>query len=434
MAIDPFSARAPLPGIDGVAYYRIGALDDAGVADTSRLPYTVRVLLEMLLRNAGGQHVSEGTSRALASWPAPPPAEASVPFLPARVILQDFTGVPAVVDLAAMRSAILRAGGDPQRVDPLVPADLVIDHSVQVDTFGTSYAYERNIEREYERNQERYALLRWAQGAFEKFRVVPPGMGIVHQVNVEHLGHRRPRGPRRCRHRRRARHARRHRLAHDDDRRARHPRLGRRRHRGRGRPARRAARPRHPDRDRRPVHGRAARRRDGDRPRPDADRDAAQARRRRQVRRVLRRRPLVALGAGPLDALEHGARVRRDRRDVPGRRPHARVPREHGPRRRRAARRGVHARAGPLPRGRPAAADVHGAPDARPRLDRAEPRRPAPPARTASRSRAPRRRSPSRSRCRARRRACRPPRSCRRAARRRSRRSRATSRSTTAPS
>jgi aconitate hydratase len=108
--------------------------------------------------------------------------------MPARVIMQDLTGVPAVVDLAAMRAAVARAGGDPARVDPLVPVDLVVDHSVQVDAFGSDRAYARNIEREFERNGERYALLRWAQGAFRNFRVVPPGMGIVHQVNLEYLG------------------------------------------------------------------------------------------------------------------------------------------------------------------------------------------------------------------------------------------------------
>ena len=108
-------------------------------------------------------------------------------FMPSRVIMQDLTGVPAVVDLAALRAAVARRGGDPSRVDPLVPVDLVIDHSVQVDAFGSGMAYERNIEREYERNGERYALLRWAQGAFGNFQVVPPGMGIVHQVNLEYL-------------------------------------------------------------------------------------------------------------------------------------------------------------------------------------------------------------------------------------------------------
>jgi aconitate hydratase len=163
---DPFGARTALPGHPGIDFFRIARLDEAGVADTSRLPYTVRVLLEMALRGAGSIHVTEDDVCALANWPAPPPDTASVAFSPARVILQDFTGVPAVVDLAAMRSAMARAGRDPAGVDPLEPADLVIDHSVQVDSFGTRFAYARNIEREYERNGERYALLRWAQGAF----------------------------------------------------------------------------------------------------------------------------------------------------------------------------------------------------------------------------------------------------------------------------
>ncbi len=183
MTTDPFGARARSGDLD---VFRIGAIDDAGIADTSRLPHTVRVLLEGLLRRAGGLHVREQDVVALARWPEG--AGGSVPYFPARVILQDFTGVPAVVDLAAMRSAVARAGLDPSVVDPLVPCDLVIDHSVQVDAFGSATAYARNIDREYERNVERYQLLRWAQGAFNRFRVVPPGMGIVHQVNLEHLG------------------------------------------------------------------------------------------------------------------------------------------------------------------------------------------------------------------------------------------------------
>jgi aconitate hydratase len=157
------------------------------VADPSRLPYTVCVLLENLVRRAGTEHVTDADVRALANWPAPA-AGAQLAFMPARVIMQDLTGVPAVVDLAALRSAVARRGGDPSRVDPQVPVDLVVDHSVQVDAFGSGAAYERNIEHEYARNGERYALLRWAQGAFGNFRVVPPGMGIVHQVNLEYLG------------------------------------------------------------------------------------------------------------------------------------------------------------------------------------------------------------------------------------------------------
>ncbi len=185
---DPLNARRPLPGVDGVDYYAIAALDEAGI-DTSHLPYTVRVLLEMLLRHSTGPHVSEADIRALGNWPAPAPEGTSVPFMPARVLLQDFTGVPTIADLAAMRDAFARMGGDPAKIDSHVPVDLVIDHSVQVDTFATRFAYKGNVEREYERNGERYRFFRWAQGAFEKLRVVPPGMGIVHQVNLEHLAH-----------------------------------------------------------------------------------------------------------------------------------------------------------------------------------------------------------------------------------------------------
>ncbi len=186
MAEDLFGARAQLPG--GVAYHSLAALENRGLGPVSRLPMTVKVLLENLLRHAGGRFVSEEDVTALARWDGSPPGrDRERAFVPARVLLQDFTGVPAVVDLAAMRGAVRRAGGDPSRVDPLVPVDLVIDHSVQVDAFGSADAYLRNIEREYERNHERYSLLRWAQQAFRGFRVVPPGMGIVHQVNLEHL-------------------------------------------------------------------------------------------------------------------------------------------------------------------------------------------------------------------------------------------------------
>jgi len=178
--LDPFGARATLPG--GEAFYRLDR-----IVDPLTLPYTVCVLLENLLRRAGTEHVREDDVRALAAWPDPAPG-AQLAFMPARVLMQDLTGVPAVVDLAALRAAVARRHADPGRVDPLVPVDLVIDHSVQVDAFGSDAAYARNIEREYERNGERYQLLRWAQGAFRNFRVVPPGMGICHQVNLEYLG------------------------------------------------------------------------------------------------------------------------------------------------------------------------------------------------------------------------------------------------------
>ena len=183
----PGSSRATLTvGERSYEYFPLAA---AGSGELERLPYTVKVLLENLLRGAATQPdlVRVDDVRALASWDPSAPGEAELPFMPARVILQDFTGVPCVVDLAAMRDALAEMGGDPSRINPLVPADLVIDHSVQVDQFGSDAAFLINVEREYERNGERYALLRWAQQAFADFRVVPPGTGIVHQVNLEYL-------------------------------------------------------------------------------------------------------------------------------------------------------------------------------------------------------------------------------------------------------
>src|SRR5436190_7071520 len=184
---DPAASRATLRvGDQTYAFHR---LDAAGVDDLTQLPFTVKVLLENMLRHAasGGGLVSAQDVAALAAWDPSNPGEYELPFMPARVILQDFTGVPCVVDLAVMRDAMADMGGDPSRINPLVPADLVIDHSVQVDQYGTAASFLINVEREYERNSERYALLRWAQQAFRNFRVVPPGTGIVHQVNLEYL-------------------------------------------------------------------------------------------------------------------------------------------------------------------------------------------------------------------------------------------------------
>ncbi|MFM7034917.1 MAG: aconitate hydratase AcnA [Planctomycetia bacterium] len=186
--VDPFSARATFETGSGPAtLHRIRALDDAGVTNTSRLPYSIRTILEALLRTCDGYEVTEADIRALATWNAAAPAETEIPFKPARVVLQDFTGVPCVVDLAAMRAAMRRLGGDPTKINPLVPVDLVIDHSVQVDFFGASDSLEKNVEIEFARNAERYAFLRWGQQAFRNFRVVPPAIGIVHQVNLEFL-------------------------------------------------------------------------------------------------------------------------------------------------------------------------------------------------------------------------------------------------------
>ncbi|MCL6594224.1 MAG: aconitate hydratase AcnA, partial [Alicyclobacillus sp.] len=184
----PFGSRQTL-SVNGrsFTYYRLQTLEDAGVGPVSRLPFSIKVLLEAVLRQIDGRAVTEEHVRDLANWHAPAPQQTEVPFKPARILLQDFTGVPAVVDLAALRSAMNRLGGDPKRINPLVPVDLVIDHSVQVDAFGSPEALQFNMEKEFERNEERYKFLRWAQKAFNNFRVVPPGMGIVHQVNLEYL-------------------------------------------------------------------------------------------------------------------------------------------------------------------------------------------------------------------------------------------------------
>ncbi len=185
--IDPFGARDSLgPGLPDL--FRLESVADR--IDLASTPVTVKILLENLLRHAGHGAITPDDVEALVSWRPGAAAAApdiEIPFMPARVILQDFTGVPAIVDLAVMRDAMAELGGDPARVNPLVPADLVIDHSVQVDRFGTPAAFAFNVEREYERNGERYQLLRWAQTAFRDLRVVPPGTGIVHQVNLEYL-------------------------------------------------------------------------------------------------------------------------------------------------------------------------------------------------------------------------------------------------------
>ncbi|WP_335868956.1 aconitate hydratase AcnA [Bacillus sp. 2205SS5-2] len=168
-------------------YYRLNALKDAGVADVSRLPYSVKVLLESVLRQYDGKVITKEHVENLANWGSTSVKDAEVPFKPSRVILQDFTGVPAVVDLASLRKAMADMGGDPDKINPEIPVDLVIDHSVQVDKYGTSDALAANMDLEFERNAERYQFLSWAQKAFENYRAVPPATGIVHQVNLEYL-------------------------------------------------------------------------------------------------------------------------------------------------------------------------------------------------------------------------------------------------------
>ena len=189
MKKDSFGSRGKLQSKAGsFSIHRLDALKKAGVApNLETLPFSIRVVLEAILRSVDGELVHDEDVRNLAAWNAKAPKDIEVPFMPARVILQDFTGVPAVVDLASMRAAVKRLGHDPRKVNPLVPVDLVVDHSVQVDAYGTKEALAQNSKLEFERNNERYEFLRWGQKAFDNFRVVPPATGIVHQVNLEYL-------------------------------------------------------------------------------------------------------------------------------------------------------------------------------------------------------------------------------------------------------
>ena len=186
MSENSFGAKDTLRvGDRAFEIFRLDALQQR--FDVERLPFSLKVLLENLLRTEGNGSVSAEDIQALASWDAKERPGKEIAFTPSRVLMQDFTGVPAIVDLAAMRDAMSDMGGDPAAINPLAPAELVIDHSVQVDAFGTREAFRFNAEREFERNQERYAFLRWGQGAFDDFAVVPPDTGIVHQVNLEFL-------------------------------------------------------------------------------------------------------------------------------------------------------------------------------------------------------------------------------------------------------
>src|SRR6202012_3845364 len=170
-----------------VTYYSLPALEEAGVGPISKLPVSIRIVLEAVLRNFDGKRVSEADVKTLANWSAKAPAAEEIPFVVARIVLQDFTGVPLLVDLAAMRTAVQKLKKNPKLIEPLVPVDLVVDHSVQVDVAGVPTAFAQNLEFEFIRNRERYEFLKWGQQAFETFKVVPPGIGIVHQVNLEYL-------------------------------------------------------------------------------------------------------------------------------------------------------------------------------------------------------------------------------------------------------
>src|SRR5690242_5517279 len=188
MSNDSFGTRTTLSaGGNNYSIYSLETLAKAGF-ELERMPFSIKVMLENLLRREDGVVVTREQIERLARWTSSRGRDGDeISFMPARVLLQDFTGVPVVADLAAMREAIRKLGGDPARINPLQPADLVIDHSVQVDAFGSSGAFAINAELEFERNQERYQFLRWGQGAFDNFRVVPPDTGIVHQVNLEYL-------------------------------------------------------------------------------------------------------------------------------------------------------------------------------------------------------------------------------------------------------
>ena len=183
MTVNSFGSRGTLD-VGGTSYtiHRLAAVP--GAAD---LPFSLKILLENLLRTEDGQNITGGHVTALAEWNPQAEPDTEIAFTPARVIMQDLTGVPAVVDLATMREAMRQLGGDPAMINPLVPAELVIDHSVVADVFGRPDAFDRNVDLEFGRNRERFAFLRWGQQAFSQFKVVPPGTGIVHQVNIEHL-------------------------------------------------------------------------------------------------------------------------------------------------------------------------------------------------------------------------------------------------------
>ncbi|MBU6472002.1 MAG: aconitate hydratase, partial [Alphaproteobacteria bacterium] len=183
-----FKARRTLAvGGKKYVYFSLAAAEKNGLTGISRLPYSLKVLLENLLRNEDGNSVTAADIKAVAAWAKKKTSDREIAFRPARVLMQDLTGVPAVVDLAAMRDAMKNLGGDPEKINPLAEVDLVIDHSVMVDNFGKKDSFKKNVTIEFERNKERYAFLRWGQQAFANFRVVPPGTGICHQVNLEYL-------------------------------------------------------------------------------------------------------------------------------------------------------------------------------------------------------------------------------------------------------
>ena len=274
MSVNSFGAKSTLSV--GDASYEIFRLD--AVEGSGLLPYSLKILLENLLRTEDGANITADDIRALAGWDADAEPSKEIQFTPARVIMQDFTGVPCVVDLATMREAMADMGGDPAKINPLAPAEMVIDHSVIADVFGTADSFVRNVEIEYGRNRERYQFLRWGQTAFDDFKVVPPGTGIVHQVNIEHLARVIfPREVERGGDVRLSGYLCGHRLAHHDGQRSRRGGLGRRRDRGGGGDAGPAGVDADPAGGRVQVVRCDARGCDGDRPGADDHRDAAAA-------------------------------------------------------------------------------------------------------------------------------------------------------------
>jgi aconitate hydratase len=283
-------------------FYSLPELEKQGVGPISKLPVSIRIVLESVLRNYDGQKIKEDDVRALANWAPTAPRTAEIPFVVARIVLQDFTGVPLLVDLAAMRSTVARLGKNPKLIEPLVPVDLVVDHSVQVDVAGSPDALRENMEIEFQRNRPRYQFLKWGMQAFDTFKVVPPGIGIVHQVNLEYLakGALEKEG-----------------VYYPDT------LVGTDSHTtminglgvvGWGVGGIEAEAGLLPDagRRRRAYDRRSARRRHSDRSGAALYRDAAQGEGRRQIRRVFRQRRGVALSDRSRDDRQHGAGIRRD--------------------------------------------------------------------------------------------------------------------------
>ena len=326
MSENSFGARADLE-VGGRSYeiYRLDALQEK--FDVARLPFSLKILLENLLRNEDGVAVRKQDIEAIATWDHKAEPSKEIAFTPARVVMQDFTGVPAIVDLAAMRDAMADLGGDPNKINPLVPAELVIDHSVQVDSFGTP---------RFPAHQHR-ARVRAQPGALRVPALGPDGLRGLRRrpARDRHRAPGQPRVPRPRGVRERGRavpgHAGRDRLAHDDDQRPRRAGLGRRRHRGRGGDARPGDVDADPARRRLQARRRAARGRDRDRPRADRDADAARARRRRQVRRVLRAGHPEHAAGRPRDDRQHEPGVRLHVRDLPDRRRDAALHGVHRP-------------------------------------------------------------------------------------------------------